>query len=113
MPRRSVFRRRRADQRKVSPMKQFGITCVVVLLSAVASAQSPAALPDWSGVWQMMGGTVFDRATATGPGAVLTPGLRSRPPYNAKYEAIYSRNVKLRDQSQLPDPINTCGTPAG
>ena len=79
-----------------------------------SNAQSTStALPDWSGVWQMVGGTVFDRATATGPGAVLTPGLRSRPPYNPKYEAIYSRNVKLRDQGQLPDPINTCGTPAG
>ena len=23
-------------------------------------------LPDWSGAWSMMGGTVFDRATQTG-----------------------------------------------
>jgi hypothetical protein len=85
----------------------------VQIRSNVQSTSTSTALPDWSGVWQMVGGTVFDRATATGPGAVLTPGLRERPPYNAKYEAIYQRNVKLRDQAQLPDPINTCGTPAG
>ena len=61
----------------------------------------------------MAGNTVFDRATATGPGAVLTRGLRERPPYNAEWEAMYQRNVKLRDESKLPDPINNCGTPAG
>jgi hypothetical protein len=95
-------------------MKLLGIACVVALLTAApVSGQSRDALPDWSGVWQMMGGTVFDRATATLEGGVLTPGLRSRPPYNAEWEAIYQRNVKLRDQGQLPDPINTCGTPAG
>lgn len=77
------------------------------------STQTSTALPDWSGVWQMNGNTVFDRATATGPGAVLTPGLRQRPPYNAQWEAMYQRNVALRDQARLPDPINTCGTPAG
>lgn len=95
-------------------MKLPGIACVAVLLSAgPASGQTPAALPDWSGVWQMVGGTVFDRATATGQGGALSVGLRQRPPYNAQWEAIYQRNLKLRDQSQLPDPINTCGTPAG
>jgi hypothetical protein len=71
------------------------------------------ALPDWSGVWQMVGGTVFDRATASGQGGALSVGLRQRPPYNAEWETIYQRNLKLRDQAQLPDPINTCGTPAG
>jgi hypothetical protein len=92
------------------------IACIVLLLSVstgVVHGQSPASLPDWSGVWQMVGGTVFDRATASGQGGALTAGLRERPPYNAKYEAIYQRNLKLRDEGQLPDPINTCGTPAG
>jgi len=78
-----------------------------------ANVQSSAALPDWSGVWQMVGGTVFDRATASGQGGALSVGLRQRPPYNTEWEAIYQRNLKLRDQSQLPDPINNCGTPAG
>jgi Alpha/beta hydrolase domain len=80
---------------------------------AANPAQSSAALPDWSGVWQMVGGTVFDRATASGQGGALTHGLRQRPPYNSEWEAIYQRNLKLRDENRLPDPINTCGTPAG
>jgi hypothetical protein len=85
---------------------------VVVLLAAPAAAGAQT-LPDWTGVWQMVGGTVFDRATMTGQGGALTPGVRERPPYNAQWEAIHQRNLKLRDQGQLPDPINTCGTPAG
>ena len=90
-------------------------TFVLVLLAAMVPvlAQSRATLPDWSGVWQMQGGTVFDRATQTGEGGALTPGVREHPPYNAEWEARYQRNLKLRDQSRLPDPINTCGTPAG
>jgi hypothetical protein len=94
-------------------MRLLGVVCVAALLAVPVSGQAQDDLPDWSGVWQMMGGTVFDRATATLPGGVLTPGLRSRPPYNAEWEAIYQRNVKLRDEGRLPDPINICGTPAG
>jgi len=95
-------------------MKRLGIACVVALLTAaVVSAQSPASLPDWSGVWQMMGGTVFDRATQVGQGGALSKGVREKPPYNAEWEARYQRNLKLRDEERLPDPINTCGTPAG
>jgi hypothetical protein len=80
---------------------------------AANPAQSTAALPDWSGVWEMVGSTVFDHATATGPGGALAAGLRERPPYNQEWEAIYQRNLKLRDENRLSDPINHCGTPAG
>ncbi|NOT26017.1 MAG: hypothetical protein HOP16_07925 [Acidobacteria bacterium] len=85
---------------------------VVALLAAPAAAGAQT-LPDWTGVWQMVGGTVFDRATMVGRGGALSAGVRERPPYNAQWEAIYQRNLKLRDNEQLPDPINTCGTPAG
>jgi hypothetical protein len=92
-------------------MKRLAVVCAFALAVAVpASAQT---LPDWSGVWAMVGGTVFDRATASGEGGALSRGLREKPPYNAEWEAIYQRNLKLRDANQLPDPINTCGTPAG
>ena len=37
-------------------------------------------LPDWSGVWSMVGGTVFDSATQTGKGGSVTPGVREHPP---------------------------------
>jgi len=70
-------------------------------------------LPDWSGVWQMQGGTVFDRATQTGQGAVLTVGVREHPPYNAEWEAIYQKNLSLRDKDLFPDVITNCGVPVG
>jgi len=70
-------------------------------------------LPDWSGAWMMEGGTVFDRATWTGGGGSITVGSRAHPPYNAEWEAIYSRHLELRDQFRFPDTQSTCGIPAG
>jgi hypothetical protein len=70
-------------------------------------------LPDWSGTWSMMGGTVFDRATQTGDGGAVAPGVRSHPPYNAEWEAVYETNLALRDKNLFPDTISNCGVPAG
>jgi hypothetical protein len=70
-------------------------------------------LPDWSGVWSMMGGTVFDRATQTGAGGAIDPGVREHPPYNAEYEKKYLAHLALRDKDRYPDVITNCGVPAG
>lgn len=70
-------------------------------------------LPDWSGVWSMMGGTVFDRATQTGEGGSITPGVREHPPYTPEYEAKYQEHLALRDANRYPDTQSTCGIPAG
>ena len=70
-------------------------------------------LPDWSGVWQMQGGTVFDRATQTGQGGSTSVGVREHPPYTAEWEAIYKKNLDLRDKNQFPDVITNCGVPVG
>src|SRR6266700_111896 len=70
-------------------------------------------LPDWSGVWSMMGGNVFDRAPQTGAGGSVTPGVREHPPYNATYEKIYSEHLARRDADRYPDVITNCGVPAG
>jgi hypothetical protein len=70
-------------------------------------------LPDWSGVWSMVGGTVFDRATQTGEGGAISAGVRSHPPYNAEWEALYRTHLDLRDRNQFPDTISNCGVPAG
>ena len=81
--------------------------------SSIASAASDSARPDWSGVWAMIGGTIFDRDTQTGQGGSTTPGVREHPPYNAEYEALYQSNLALRDQGALPDPNSLCGIPTG
>lgn len=73
-----------------------------------------ADLPDWSGVWQMLGPTIFDTATAEPKGGRAgDPGLRSHPPYNAEWEAKYLANIELVAAGQFPDPLTTCGLPPG
>jgi len=89
-----------------------------VIVPARSFAQAPALtpfdkLPDWSGTWAMMGGTIFDRATQTGQGGSITPGVREHPPYTAEYEKKYSEHLKLRDEDRYPDVQTNCGVPAG
>lgn len=86
--------------------------CALVLLGGAVQARAQS-LPDWSGVWAMQGGTVFDRATQEGEGGSGTPGVRERPPYNEEWEAKYQRNLALRDEGRLPDPNSLCGLPTG
>ena len=55
-------------------MRRLSILLAVLVLlaprpSGAQRAPAPRAydtLPDWSGAWSMVGGTVFDRATQTG-----------------------------------------------
>lgn len=85
-------------------------------LSYAAEAGAPEAwdkLPDWSGVWSMMGGTIFDRATQTGKGGSVTPGVREHPPYTAEYEKKYDEHLALRDADRYPDVQTNCGVPVG
>jgi len=70
-------------------------------------------LPDWSGTWAMMGGTIFDAATQTGKGGSVTPGVREHPPYNAEYEKMYMEHLALRDADRYPDVQTNCGVPVG
>ena len=80
------------------------------LLFNTASAQD---LPDWSGVWAMVGGTIFDLDTKTGEGRSTTPGVREHPPYSQEYETKYLANLALRDAGVFPDPNSYCGIPTG
>jgi hypothetical protein len=81
----------------------------------VAYGQRPSAsLPDWSGVWQMVGPTVFDSTTVEPQnGRAGEPGVRERPPYNEQWEALYRKNIEGIRSGVFPDPVNTCGTPHG
>src|SRR5262245_33308427 len=92
----------------------LGMTMLLMLGVAFGQTKTvPPNLPDWSGAWSMVGGTVFDRATQTGEGGSVTPGVREHPPYNTEWEATYSRNVALKDQGRFPDVFTNCGVPAG
>jgi hypothetical protein len=87
---------------------------VLVASAATAHAADFAALPDWSGLWQMVGPTVFDTATVEPRnGLAGNAGVRERPPYTAEWEAKYLANIELVRQRRFPDPISTCGTPHG
>lgn len=90
------------------------IGTVGTLALGVALGQPGSELPDWSGVWAMQGGTVFDRATVQPPaGRTGQPGVREFPPYNEEWEAIYRSNIELVKQGRFPDPISVCGVPHG
>jgi hypothetical protein len=71
-------------------------------------------LPDWSGLWQMRGPTVFDGSTVEPKGGRAgEAGTRERPPYNAAWEKKYLENIRKVADNTWPDPNSTCGTPAG
>ena len=94
----------------------LGLAVSVLLAPALAYGQQPKSesLPDWSGIWQMQGGTVFDAATMTPKGVGTgTPNAREFPPYTPEFEKMYLENIKKVAAGTFPDPVNTCGTPHG
>ena len=102
-------------------MKPVAIALLVVGVAGAAGTAAlqaqgptPRTLPDWSGVWAMQGGTVFDRATVQPPnGRVGDPGVREFPPLTDEFEAIYRKNIERVKAGTFADPITVCGTPAG
>ena len=89
-----------------------------VLAPCVSRGQAPSVpsfekLPDWGGLWSMMGGTVFDTTTQTGKGGVVTHGVREHPPYTPAFEKIYDDHLALRDADRFPDVLTNCGVPVG
>ncbi len=80
----------------------------------VVQARDGHALPDWSGVWQMIGNTVFDQATKTPErGVAGLPNTREAVPYNAEWQAKYEANIAKVAIDRWPDPLTNCGTPSG
>jgi hypothetical protein len=79
-----------------------------------AQARPRADLPDWSGAWQRATGGFYESTPeqALGPAPPLD-SPRQHPPYTPAFEAIYQRNLATIAADRYPDPISTCGTPAG
>ena len=88
---------------------------IALVPEAVVGRQRGAQpLPDWGGVWQMVGPTVFDTSTVEPPnGRAGDPGVRERPPYNDEWEARYKKNIEAIQKGTFPDPVNLCGLPHG
>lgn len=77
-------------------------------------AKDGHVLPDWSGVWQMIGNTVFDQATKTPPNGVAgLPNTREAIPYNAEWQKKYEDNIAKVAIDRFPDKVTICGTPSG
>ncbi len=94
----------------------FGLILVLCMMIGTGFAQQRASVPrpDWSGVWQMVGPTIFDAATVEPKnGRAGDAGVRERPPYNAEWEALYLKNIEAVKKGLFPDPVTTCGTPHG
>ena len=91
-----------------------GIAAFVALAALAGAARAQESLPNWKGVWQMQGNTVFDSSSvepkSMGAGQ---PGVRERPPYTAEWEARYQANIRGVADGTWPDPISFCGIPAG
>ena len=94
-------------------MRRAALT--IASLFFFAAAAGAQTLPDWSGVWAMQGGTIFDRATVQPPNAGANDPVMPRefPPYNTEWEAKYVANNERAKKGTFPDPVSTCGTPAG
>ena len=91
------------------------VISIALIPAATQGKQRPLnSLPDWSGVWQMVGPTVFDTSTVEPPnGRAGEPGVRERPPYNDEWEARYKKNIEAIQKGVFPDPVNLCGLPHG
>ena len=68
-----------------------------------------AALPNWSGLWNPVGGLIFDPSTADPKGNnAQQPGDREHPPYNAEWEAKYKEKLDHTLAGYFTDPITNC-----
>ncbi|MEI9890611.1 MAG: hypothetical protein WDN45_08450 [Caulobacteraceae bacterium] len=83
-----------------------GLTLTAMLFGSAAMAE-PAGypLPDWTGVWQMIGNTVFDQATKQpANGTAGLPGTHEAVPYNAEWQKKYEANMAKVALDRWPDP---------
>lgn len=93
------------------------LAAALAIWATAAAAQSPpraAELPDWSGAWTRSTGAFYE---STAEQALEPPppadSSRRTPPYTPKFATIYRENLARIAADRFPDPISTCGTPAG
>ena len=99
---------------KAALMAALASAAILAPAAALAQTPTPQPLPDWSGVWQMIGNTVFDHSTVSPANAGAgVAGTREKPPYNPAWQAKYEANIALVAADRWPDPVSFCGVPAG
>lgn len=99
----------------VAALVAMTLVAMMPVARGVAAQERPrTALPDWSGAWQRASGGFYESTPeqALGPAPPLA-SPRQHPPYTPAFEAIYQRNLATIAADRYPDPISTCGTPAG
>jgi hypothetical protein len=106
----------------------LGVVCLAAALTPPAAAEQNATrlglsqadrakvfatLPNWSGLWNPVGGLIFDPSTADPKGNnAQQPGDREHPPYNSEWEAKYKAKLEHTLAGYFADPITDC-TPHG
>jgi hypothetical protein len=116
MYRDKVSRPRTLASRLARGRRAAAVALGSLVLAAPSAAPQPvgSSLPDWSGIWAMVGPTVFDRATVQpSDGRAGTAGVREFPPYNERWEAKYRANIERVAADRFPDPVSICGVPHG
>src|SRR5258705_8254980 len=103
-PQTATIRPQRSTTMRTIALAVAACALAAVVAAGQASKPAPSALPDWSGVWQMGGPTVFDRASGQPQnGRPGEPGRREFPPYTNEYEAVYRKNIERIKAGTVPD----------
>lgn len=80
------------------------------LVNSAERIERYASLPDWSGVWHLVGSPqLLEREDAP----TFVPGVRNYPPYNEEWEAQYTRdlvNAEHQGDPNYPDQITDTHT---
>jgi hypothetical protein len=108
-------RRKASAARRVAAV--VGIAPLLLLQSALAPATAQtmvnsqarlekfSKLPDWSGVWRLKGSPAL---LDVEDGKAFVPGVRDHPPYNAEWEAKYTRDLiraEHQGDADYADPL--------
>ena len=72
-----------------------------------------AALPDWTGIWMVVGTTLFDQSNGARSLNANDPAARDFPPYKPEWEAAYTRFLnEVVKPGKFSDPLSL-GYPGG
>jgi hypothetical protein len=89
---------------------------ILLALSALSASSAHAALPDWSGEWEVIGFKANVSGVVATPVSEIIRNFGSPPPYNLAEEAKFRAHLKeFGEQHERRGDTNTCtfGFPIG